>query len=161
MVTLENKIDIILRYIATDDETLKAQLREEASNALLTDTTPAHISPDIDDVIEDLLKEIGIPCHLKGHEHLCCAIKLCYSDKKYIEQITKELYPTVSVRCDTTSTRVERAIRHAIECVWNTRDIDNATVIFGNTLAINKGKPTNGEFLSACTKEVKRRMKNC
>lgn len=164
MITMEQKIDIILRYIATENESVKAQLKEEAFNALLSDTTPKPVYDDpediLDDVIEDLLKEIGIPYHLVGHEHIHVAIKLVISDRKYMDSMTKLLYTTVAARCDSTAVRVERGIRHAIECVWNSRDLDNAFAIFGNTLSIMRGRPTNGEFISACVKEVKRRMKN-
>lgn len=163
MVTLEQKIDIILRYIATEDETELVSLKEAAFAALQSDVpyTPAHDDHEdiLDNIIEDLLKEIGIPCHLKGHAHLCCALKLCYSDKEYIDAMTKLMYPVVAAHCDTTATRVERAIRHAIECVWNSRDIENAMAIFGNTISIDKGKPTNSEFIAACAATVKRRMR--
>ena len=164
MTTIEKKIDIILRYIATEDETELSKLKKEAIAALQHDTTPAPVHEDPEDipdnVIEDILKEIGIPSHLTGYERIFWAIKLCYSDKKYIDNVTKKLYPTIAARCDTTSSRVERAIRHAIECVWTSRDLNNAMVIFGNTISVDKGKPTNSEFVSACVKEVKRRMRN-
>lgn len=165
MSTLEQKIDIILRYITTDDETEKTLLKAEAFVALNSEPTPAipeavsaRNEISVDDIIEELLKEIGIPYHLVGHDQIACAIKLILADKTYADSITKGLYPAVAELCGTTSTRAERGIRHAIDCVWNSRDLDNAYAIFGNTLNINRGKPTNSEFLSACVKEVKRRM---
>lgn len=159
MYTLEQKIDIILRYITTDDETEKTLLKAEAFVALNSEPTPAISEAiSVDDIIEELLKEIGIPCHLVGHEQIACAIKLVTADKTYADRITKGLYPAVAELCGTTSSRAERGIRHAIDCVWTSRDLDNAHALFGNTLSINRGKPSNGEFIVACVKEVKRRI---
>lgn len=162
MSTLEQKIDIILRYITTDDEVEKACLRIEAFKALDDESIPAPApipeATSVDDIIEELLKEIGIPYHLVGHDQIHCAIKLVLADKTYADSITKGLYPAVAELCGTTSTRAERGIRHAINCVWTSRDLDNAYAIFGNTISIHKGKPSNGEFIVACVKEVKRRM---
>lgn len=166
MSTLEQKIDIILRYITTDDETEKAYLKVEAFKALESEPTPAipeavsaRNEISIDDIIEELLKEIGIPYHLLGRDQIACAIKLAIEDDTYVNAMTRRMYPTVAERCNSTSARVERSIRHAINCVWQSRDLDNAYALFGNTLHINRGKPTNSEFLAACAKEVKRRMK--
>ena len=160
MITMEQKIDIILRYIASEDETDKAILREKAIEAL-NDTAPAtnNSADTLDDIIETLLSEIGIPCHLLGYAHITRALKLIVSDDSHIHEITKKLYPAVAERADTTPSRVERGIRHAIEVVWSSRDTDNANAILGNTISIDKGKPTNAEFLACCAKEVKRRMK--
>lgn len=168
MITLEQKIDIILRYIVTEDEVEKACLRIEAFKALdnesipapapIPETVPTRNEISVDDIIEELLKEIGIPYHLVGHEQIACAIKLVTADKTYADRITKGLYPAVAEICGTTSSRAERGMRHAIDCVWTSRDLDNAHALFGNTLSIHRGKPSNGEFIVACVKEVKRRI---
>ena len=160
MSTLEQKIDIILRYITTDDETEKTLLKAEAFVALNSEPTPAPTpeATSVDDIIEELLKEIGIPYHLVGHDQIHCAIKLVTADKTYADRITKGLYPAVAELCGATSYRAERGILHAIDCVWTSRDLDNAYALFGNTLSIRRGKPSNGEFIVACVKEVKRRM---
>lgn len=166
MSTLEQKIDIILRYITTDDEAEKAYLKVEAFKALESEPTPAipeavpaRNEISVDDIIEELLKEIGIPYHLVGHDQIACAIKLILADGRYGKEITKGLYPAVAAMCDTTSVRVERGIRHAIACTWQSRNLDNAYAIFGNTLAVNRGNPSNSEFLTVCAKEAKNRMK--
>ena len=163
MITMEQKIDIILRYLVTDDEVEKNLLKAEAFVALNSEPTPeavlTHDESPLDDIVEGLLDEIGVPYHLVGRAHLHCAIKLLVSDKKYADAIVKCLYPAVAEHCSTTGIRVERGIRHAISCVWTSRDLDNAHAIFGNTINVNSGKPTNSEFLAACVNEVKHRMK--
>lgn len=160
MITMEQKIDIVLRYIASEDETDKAVLREKAIEALNDTTSSAEQTADaIDEVIEKLLKEIGIPCNLVGYMHITHALKLIVSDNSYIHEITKRLYPAIAERVGSTPPRVERGIRHAIEVVWNSRDTDNAYAIFGNSVNVNKGKPCNSKFLAGCVKEVEYRMK--
>lgn len=160
MITMEQKIDIILRYIASEDETDKAVLREKAIEAL-NDTTPAidNSADTLDNIIENLLKEIGVPFHLVGYTHVSHALRLLISNYNYIDEITKGLYPAIAERVGSTPSRVERGIRHAVEVIYNSRDTDAANAIFGNTINSNKGKPTNAEFLAGCAKEVERRMK--
>lgn len=155
MITLEEKIDIILQYIATDDpEKLKA-LREDAANALETESIDIRTT----DVIENLVKETGVPTSLKGHDYLVYAIKLAVSDRKYVLGITTLTYPEIAAYFNSTAQRVERGIRHAIEVAFDRGDIEDIRRLFGNTISLNKGKTTNKEFISACAKEVERRLR--
>lgn len=158
MITMEEKIDIILQYIATDDpEKLKA-LREEAADALETDPN-TNTDADIIDVIENLIKEAGVPTSLRGHDYLVYAIKLAVSDRKYVLGITTLTYPEIAACFNSTAQRVERGIRHAIEVAFDRGDIEDIRRLFGNTISLNKGKTTNKEFISACAKEVERRLR--
>lgn len=98
--------------------------------------------------ITDLLHEIGIPAHIKGYNYLRTAITYSYSNSDYIGQVTKILYPEIARKYKTTGSRVERAIRHAIEVAWNRGNIDTIDQIFGYTISCTKAKPTNSEFIA-------------
>ena len=98
--------------------------------------------------ITEILHEIGIPAHIKGYIYLRVAIMDVYYNSEYLGQITKELYPYIAKQFNTTSTRVERAIRHAIEIAWNRGNIDAIDKIFGYTINATKAKPTNSEFIA-------------
>lgn len=98
--------------------------------------------------ITDLLHEVGIPAHIKGYNYLRTAITFSYTNADYIGQVTKILYPEIARKYKTTGSRVERAIRHAIEVAWNRGNIDTIDHIFGYTISASKAKPTNSEFIA-------------
>ena len=98
--------------------------------------------------ITQSIHEIGVPAHIKGYEYLRYAIQLVVEDKRLLTHITKELYPMVAKRFDTTASRVERAIRHAVEVAWDRGDMETLERWFGYTISHRKGKPTNGEFIA-------------
>lgn len=98
--------------------------------------------------ITDLLHEVGIPAHIKGYGYLRTAITYSYENSDYIGQVTKTLYPEIARKYKTTGSRVERAIRHAIEVAWNRGNIDTIDEIFGYTISSAKAKPTNSEFIA-------------
>ena len=131
----------------------------------LTDGATAHppqaITPNnLESIITDVIHEIGVPAHIKGYNYLREAISLCIQDKEFINSITKMLYPTVARNYQTTSSRVERAIRHAIEVAWNRGREEILNGIFGYTIDTNKGKPTNGEFIAMISDSIRLKMKN-
>lgn len=98
--------------------------------------------------ITNIIHEIGVPAHIKGYKFLRDAIGLVVSKPEYLNAVTKELYPTVAVMNNTTPSRVERAIRHAIELAWSRGRIETLESLFGYTIKQNKGKPTNSEFIA-------------
>lgn len=104
-----------------------------------------------------LLQEIGVPAHIRGYEYLKEAIilEITHPEEKYIRSVTKKLYPDIAQKLDTTSSRVERAIRHAIEVAYNRGNIVKLEEIFGYTVDPNKGKPTNSEFISMLVEHLK------
>lgn len=104
--------------------------------------------PTLEKQITDLLHEVGIPAHIKGYSYLRTAIAYSYSNADYIGQVTKILYPEIARKYKTTGSRVERAIRHAIEVAWNRGNIDTIDEIFGYTISSSKAKPTNSEFIA-------------
>lgn len=102
-----------------------------------------------------LLHELGVPSHIKGYDYIRDSVILLYKDPKIIGGITKELYPEIADRYDTSVQRVERAIRHAIEVSWNRGDIDLMDEIFGHSVDIDKAKPTNSEFIATIADKLK------
>lgn len=98
--------------------------------------------------ITKVLHDIGMPAHIRGYEYLRTSIIHAYKDKEMIGQVTKVLYPSVARAYDTTSSRVERAIRHAIEVAWNRGNLDVIDDIFGYTISAQRAKPTNSEFIA-------------
>jgi len=113
----------------------------------------------IEMIITDIIHQIGIPAHIKGYHYLREAILLSINDEEMLESITKRLYPSVAKRFETTPSRVERAIRHAIETAWDRGDVDVLNNMFGYTISVGKGKPTNSEFIALITDNLRLRFK--
>ncbi|MCL2070889.1 MAG: sporulation transcription factor Spo0A [Oscillospiraceae bacterium] len=120
------------------------------------DTVP----DNIEYVVTDIIHQIGIPAHIKGYHYLRTAILLAVDDSDMINYVTKLLYPTVAKQYSTTSSRVERAIRHAIEIAWDRGNVDTLNSFFGYTIHTAKGKPTNSEFIALIADKLKLRFKN-
>ncbi len=97
--------------------------------------------------ISNMLHELGMPSHIKGYQYIREAISMVYTSPDMVGGITKELYPELAKKFDTTVSRVERAIRHAIEVSWNRGDLDFMEEVFGHSVDIDKAKPTNSEFI--------------
>lgn len=114
---------------------------------------------NLDSIITQLIHEIGVPAHIKGYGYLRDAIRLCVSDKSYERGITKLLYPTIAQNNVTTPTRVERAIRHAIEVAWNRGSDEILYKLFGYTIDSSRGKPTNGEFIALVSDSIRLKLK--
>ena len=110
---------------------------------------------DIEMRVTEMIHEIGVPAHIKGYQYLRQAIIMTVKDMNVINSITKVLYPTVAKKYQTTSSRVERAIRHAIEVAWDRGDVDVLNNFFGYTVSNLKGKPTNSEFISMIADKIR------
>ena len=110
-------------------------------------------------VITDTIHEIGVPAHIKGYQYLREAITLAVNDISVINAITKVLYPRVAKAFHTTSSRVERAIRHAIEVAWDRGDVETLQRFFGYTISNSKGKPTNSEFIAMVADKLRLEQK--
>lgn len=106
-------------------------------------------------IITDLLHNLGIPSHVRGYQYIKEGILIVYKNGNNISYITKDIYPEVAKKFKTTPTRVERAIRHAIEISWNRGDLDLMEEIFGNSLNVNRDKPTNSEYLTTIADRLK------
>ena len=103
---------------------------------------------DMETQVTKVIHQIGVPAHIKGYQYLRTAILMAIQDSEVINSVTKILYPTVAKQYQTTSSRVERAIRHAIEVAWDRGDIDTLNGYFGYTVQNERGKPTNSEFIA-------------
>ncbi len=103
---------------------------------------------NLDQNITSIIHEIGVPAHIKGYMYLREAISMVYNDIELLGCITKVLYPDIAKKYKTTSSRVERAIRHAIEVAWSRGNIDSISSLFGYTVSMSKAKPTNSEFIA-------------
>lgn len=128
---------------------------------LYTDA-PQDAAPDDTDLecaVTEIIHQVGIPAHIKGYHYLRTAIMLCVNNDEMINSITKLLYPTVAKRYQTTSSRVERAIRHAIEVAWDRGDVDVLNSYFGYTIQNSRGKPTNSEFIAMISDKLKLNLK--
>lgn len=111
--------------------------------------------------ITKLLHTLGMPTHVLGYEYTREAILITLGNKDILRSITGELYPAVSKRFNVTPTRVERAIRHAVELAWDRGDLDTIQKFFGFTTSPKKGKPTNKEFLSAVADHLRLELQLC
>lgn len=125
-------------------------------NKRFNDEKPSSIEADVTNIIH----EIGVPAHIKGYHYLREAILLVINNMDLLGGITKELYPMIAKKFNTTPSRVERAIRHAIEVAWNRGRIETINKIFGYTVHDEKGKPTNGEFIAMIADRLRLQIKS-
>ena len=114
----------------------------------------------IEALVTSIIHEIGVPAHIKGYQYLREAIIIAVNDMDVINAITKVLYPQVAKTFQTTPSRVERAIRHAIEVAWDRGDLDTLQRFFGYTVSNTKGKPTNSEFIALIADKLQLQLKN-
>lgn len=115
-------------------------------------TKPEH---DLEQDVTDMIHEIGVPAHIKGYQYLREAIMMAVEDIDMLNSITKVLYPTIAKKFQTTPSRVERAIRHAIEVAWSRGRMETLDALFGYTVNTGKGKPTNSEFIALIADRIR------
>lgn len=111
--------------------------------------------------ITKTLKNLGMPCHVLGWEYAREAILILLKDKEILRSITKGLYPQLASKFNTTPSRVERAIRHAVELVWDRGDLEELEEYFGNTISKSRGKATNQEFLATIAEHIRLQLDLC
>ncbi|WP_066459172.1 sporulation transcription factor Spo0A [Anaerotruncus rubiinfantis] len=116
--------------------------------------------PDLELMVTEIIHQIGVPAHIKGYHYVRESIMLAVKQPEIINSVTKLLYPTVAKKFDTTPSRVERAIRHAIEVAWDRGDVDTLNSYFGYTIHNGRGKPTNSEFVAMIADKLRLRLKN-
>lgn len=115
--------------------------------------------PDMETQVTKIIHQIGVPAHIKGYQYLRSAILMTIQDNDIINSVTKVLYPSVAKKYSTTTSRVERAIRHAIEVAWDRGDIDTLNSYFGYTVQNSRGKPTNSEFIAMIADNLRLKYK--
>ena len=128
-----------------------------AKNAM--DVVMTSESSDLELRVSNILQEIGITAHIKGYTYIRTAIIMTVNNPQIMENVTKVLYPEVAKAYNTTSSRVERAIRHAIEVAWNRGDVDVLNSYFGYTIQSSRGKPTNSEFIAMISDKLRLKYK--
>lgn len=138
-------------------------LADRISMFTVSETTVAHIAApdevDLEVMVTDIIHQIGVPAHIKGYHYLREAIIMSIEDTEMINAVTKRLYPSIAKLYRTTSSRVERAIRHAIEVAWDRGDVDTLNSYFGYTIHSLRGKPTNSEFVAMISDRVRLTLK--
>ena len=122
-------------------------------------TTEPVTSVNLEVSVTQLLHQIGVPAHIKGYHYLRDSIIMAIETPEIINAVTKCLYPSVAKKYNTTSSRVERAIRHAIEVAWDRGDIDILNSYFGYTIHTGRGKPTNSEFVAMISDKLRLQLK--
>ena len=140
-------------------------IRGEEENTLDLQKINAVAAPeeknyDLEQDVTDMIHEIGVPAHIKGYQYLREAIMMSVEDSEMMGSITKILYPTIAKKYRTTASRVERAIRHAIEVAWNRGRMETLDDMFGYTINTGKGKPTNSEFIALIADRLQLQLKN-
>ena len=155
MTRTEKMIDLLSRIVLNADE--KATAAEELK-AMLDGLDPEKHEDDLDREVERLLIEVGVPCHITGYSNLKKAITLAVNNPT-LRHATTLLYGKAAEEAEyeTTASRVERSIRHAVELTWSRGDMDVLNKYFGNTVSPDKGKPTNAEFIATMTREIRHR----
>ena len=119
------------------------------------DTVQMPKEHDLEKDVTEMIHEIGVPAHIKGYQYLREAIMISVNDVEMLNSITKILYPTIAKRFQTTPSRVERAIRHAIEVAWSRGKMETLDALFGYTINTGKGKPTNSEFIALIADKIR------
>ena len=110
---------------------------------------------DLETIVTNAIHELGVPAHIKGYHYIRTAIMMAVENMDVLNFITKQLYPTIAKKYSTTSSRVERAIRHSIEVAWNRGKPETMDEIFGYTIHTGKGKPTNSEFIAMVADRIR------
>ncbi len=146
-------MEIFLKRIRqlVDDSFMKQDINQgqnDLSSYFTTNTNKFNKSNNLETQITNIIHEIGVPAHIKGYTYLREAIKMVIENVDLLSAVTKELYPSIAKKYNTTASRVERAIRHAIEVAWSRGRVDTINELFGYTINNEKGKPTNSEFIA-------------
>ena len=114
----------------------------------------------LEEEMKGIIYDNGVQAHIKGYQYLREAISMSFNNMNMLNSITKILYPSIAKKFQTTPSRVERAIRHAIEVAWSRGKMDTLDDLFGYTISNGKGKPTNSEFIALITDKIRLQMKN-
>ena len=143
--TFSDKIDMILK--------------NRSNSSASSDKNDAADKIDMETQVTRIIHQIGVPAHIKGYQYLRTAILMTISDNDVINSVTKVLYPSVAKKYQTTTSRVERAIRHAIEVAWDRGDVNTLNSYFGYTIQNSRGKPTNSEFIAMIADNMRLKYK--
>ena len=135
-------------------------IRKEIKRTPYINVNAAKEEDHLEALVTNVIHGVGVPAHIKGYQYLREAIMMVVNDIDVINQITKSLYPRIAAKFETTPSRVERAIRHAIEVAWGRGEVDLMENIFGYTVSAAKGKPTNSEFIAMIADKLRLELKS-
>ncbi len=130
------------------------------NNTSLENHNQQYPNQSLEEDVTEMIHEVGVPAHIKGYQYLREAIIMSVHNMDMLNSVTKVLYPGIAKKYQTTPSRVERAIRHAIEVAWSRGKMDTLDELFGYTISNGKGKPTNSEFIALITDKIRLQMKN-
>lgn len=159
MTTKDNERMLrVISELLTKDREFQIMITVPSQKSFLakneeTQKPVAHL--DLEKEVTEMIHEIGVPAHIKGYQYLREAIMMSVEDAEMLSSITKILYPTIAKKYQTTSSRVERAIRHAIEVAWSRGKMETLDSLFGYTISVGKGKPTNSEFIALIADKIR------
>lgn len=165
-VTRDNeKVYQILNNLMSGDKAFQIMItvpsdRQEPVVGELKASENANVTHDLERDVTNMIHEIGVPAHIKGYQYLREAIMMSVEDVEMLGSITKILYPTIASKYQTTPSRVERAIRHAIEVAWSRGKMETLDSLFGYTINTGKGKPTNSEFIALIADKIRLQYRN-
>lgn len=155
----ESVFNVLKELLAKDKEfqiMITVPSKEKVNTIKIQGTENTGIKDhDLEQDVTDMIHEIGVPAHIKGYQYLREAIMMSVEDVEMLGSITKILYPSIAKKFQTTSSRVERAIRHAIEVAWSRGKMETLDDLFGYTINIGKGKPTNSEFIALIADKIR------
>lgn len=134
--------------------------KSETPERIVEETVKKEKEWDLEQDVTDMIHEIGVPAHIKGYHYLRESIMMAVEDNSMLSSITKILYPTIAKKFQTTPSRVERAIRHAIEVAWSRGRMETLDALFGYTINTGKGKPTNSEFIALMADRIRLKYRN-
>lgn len=135
--------------------TVPSSGKDEEVTVMSTKRNEEPAKRDLEKDVTEMIHELGVPAHIKGYQYLREAIMMSVNDMDMLNSITKILYPTIAKKFDTTPSRVERAIRHAIEVAWSRGKMETLDALFGYTINTGKGKPTNSEFIALIADKIR------
>lgn len=157
---LINRIRDIKNYKPTPTSTTENCYVKESKKYIEINEVNKKNQENLEALVTNVIHEIGVPAHIKGYQYLREAIMMVVQNIDIINQITKQLYPEIAEKYHTTPSRVERAIRHAIEVAWSRGKNDAVENIFGYTISASKGKPTNSEFIAMIADKLRLELKS-
>lgn len=157
MTALEKKVDAIAAVLLANDFPERDAALADLGRLMDCSDNEAQ-AQGLDECIDRCLLELGVPDNLCGRRYLMSALTIAVKDPAAIDYITGYLYPAVAKEHETTPSRIERGIRHAIEVAWDRGDMDVLSEYFGNTVSIRKGKSTNSEFIARVANVIRKRM---
>lgn len=163
LMKTNKEFQIMITVPATGIDVAELTAQEEKpldASAQTVPQTPGQAPRSLEKDVTDMIHEIGVPAHIKGYQYLREAIMMSVQDIEILNSITKILYPTIAKKYQTTPSRVERAIRHAIEVAWSRGRMETLDALFGYTINTGKGKPTNSEFIALIADKIRLQYKS-